>query len=42
MADDKVYIPASSGGVINYFKESDSKIKIEPNYIVVAILLFLR
>ncbi len=41
MADDKVYIPASSGGVINYFKESDSKVKIDPNYIVITIVLIL-
>ena len=39
--DNKVYIPASSGGVVTYYKESDSKIKIDPNYIVIAIVIIL-
>ena len=42
MADDnKVYIPASSGGVVSYYKDSESKIKIDPNYIVIAIVVIL-
>jgi len=42
MADDnKVYIPASSGGVVTYYKDSESKIKIDPNYIVIAIVVIL-
>ena len=42
MADDnKVYIPASSGGVVTYYKDSERKIKIDPNYIVIAIVVIL-
>ena len=42
MADDnKVYIPASSGGVGTYYKDCESKIKIDPNYIVIAIVVIL-
>ncbi|MEK6936690.1 MAG: preprotein translocase subunit Sec61beta [Nanoarchaeota archaeon] len=39
--DNKVYIPASSGGVVTYYKDSESKIKIDPNYIVVLIVIVL-
>ena len=39
--DNRTYIPASSGGVVTYYKESDSKIKIDPNYIVIAIVIIL-
>ena len=39
--DNKVYIPASSGGVVTYYKESESKIKIDPNYVVIVIVLIL-
>ncbi len=39
--DNKVYIPASSGGVVTYYKDSESKIKIDPNYIVVFIVIVL-
>lgn len=39
--DNKVYIPASSGGIVSYYKESESKIKIDPNYIIIVIVLIL-
>lgn len=39
--DNKVYIPASSGGVVTYYKESESQVKIDPNYVVIAIVIIL-
>ncbi len=39
--DNRVYIPASSGGVVTYYKDSESKVNIDPNYIIIAIVIIL-
>ena len=39
--NDRVYIPASSGGIINYYKDYKSKINFDPNYVIIAIGLIL-
>lgn len=39
--DNRVFIPASSGGVVTYYKDSESKIKIDPNHVIIAIVLIL-
>lgn len=42
MADDnKVYIPASSGGIVNYYKDYKSNVNFDPNYVIIAIIAIL-
>jgi len=38
MADDKLRIPSSGGGIIRYFEDYKSKIEITPTVIVGAIV----
>lgn len=38
MADDKIRMPSSGGGLIRYYDEYKSKIEIPPMYVVVAIV----
>jgi len=39
MANDRVSMPASFGGLVRYFDEYSSKIKLKPGYIVLIIAL---
>ena len=39
--DNKVYIPASSGGVVNYYNDLKSKVNFDPKYVVIAIIAVL-
>ncbi len=41
MADDKIQLPSSGGGLVRYFDEYKSKISLQPIYIVVFIVLFI-
>ena len=41
MADDKIIIPASSGGVINYYQDIKTKIEFDPTYVIAAIIFIL-
>ena len=41
MADDKFFIPPSSGGIVTYYKDFKSNLSIDPNYIVIAIVVLL-
>ena len=41
MADDKVFIPPSSGGIVTYYKDYKSKIAFDPNYVIIAIIIVL-
>jgi len=36
--DNKVYIPASSGGIVSYYNDLKSKIRFDPNYVIIAIV----
>ncbi len=38
MADDKIRIPSSGGGIIRYFEDYKSKIELTPKVIVGAII----
>ena len=39
MADDKINLPSSGGGLIRYFEDYKSKIRIKPGIIVAIIIL---
>ncbi len=39
--DNKIYVPASSGGVVTYYNDFKSKINFDPNYVIVAIVAVL-
>ena len=41
MADNKINLPSSGGGLINYFNEFKSKVQIKPMYIMVVIAIFV-
>lgn len=36
---DKVFMPSSQGGLVRYFDEEQTKIRIKPGYVIVAILV---
>lgn len=38
MADDKIRMPSSGGGLIRYYDEYKSKIEIPPSYVVAIIV----
>ncbi len=38
MADDKIRMPSSGGGIMRYYDEYKSKIEIPPMAIVIAII----
>jgi len=38
MADNKISMPSSGGGIMRYFDEYKSKIEIPPTYLVIAII----
>lgn len=37
MADDRIRMPSSGGGIMRYYDEYKSKIEIEPAYVLIAI-----
>ena len=39
MADNKVQMPSSGGGLVRYFEEVKTKFPIKPSYVVVAIVV---
>ena len=41
MADDRISMPSGMGGLVRYFDEYKSKIRIKPAYIVLAVVLFI-
>ncbi|MBI2671563.1 preprotein translocase subunit Sec61beta [Candidatus Woesearchaeota archaeon] len=41
MADNKVFIPASSGGVVTYYNDIKTKLEFDPRYVIVAIVVVL-
>jgi len=41
MADKKINMPQSSGGLVRYFDEYDSKLIIKPHHIIVLVLLVI-
>ena len=41
MADDKVFIPPSSGGIVTYYKDVKRNISLDPNYVIIAIVVLL-
>ncbi len=43
MADEKISMPASQGGLVRYYSEYKSKIQIKPTHVImlaVAIIVF--
>jgi len=38
MAQDKIQMPSSQGGLIRYFDDYQSKIEIKPGHIIVLII----
>ncbi|HII16185.1 MAG TPA: preprotein translocase subunit Sec61beta [Nanoarchaeota archaeon] len=41
MADDKIRMPSSGGGLIRYYDEYKSKIEMPPTYVVAGITAIL-
>lgn len=41
MADEKLSIPSSGGGLVRYFDEYKSKIQIKPEFIILLIILVI-
>ncbi|MDD5651463.1 MAG: preprotein translocase subunit Sec61beta [Candidatus Nanoarchaeia archaeon] len=41
MADDRVQLPSSGGGLIRYFDEYRSRISLKPMYVVIFIVVFI-
>ncbi len=41
MADDRVRLPSSMGGLVSYTSEYDTKIKFKPGYVVVFCIIVL-
>ena len=39
MAEDKIGMPSSMGGLVRYFDEYQSKIQLKPVYVVLIIVL---
>ena len=39
--DNKVYIPASSGGIISYYNDLKSRVSFDPKYVIIAIAVIL-
>ena len=39
MAEDKIVMPSSMGGLVRYFDEYHSKIQLKPVYVVLIIIL---
>jgi preprotein translocase subunit Sec61beta len=41
MAQDKVNMPQSMGGLIRYFDEYKSKIEIKPGHVIILIIVII-
>jgi len=41
MADNKISLPSSGGGLVRYFDEYRSKIEIKPEYVIAAIVVVI-
>ncbi|MBI3032347.1 preprotein translocase subunit Sec61beta [Candidatus Woesearchaeota archaeon] len=41
MAENRVSMPQSSGGLVRYFDEYDSKIMIKPHHIIILVVLVI-
>lgn len=41
MAEDKIRMPASFGGLTRYFEDYKSKLEIKPEYVLFAIVLVI-
>ena len=39
--NDRVFMPSSQGGIVRYFDEEESKLRIKPGYVIVFIVLVL-
>jgi len=38
MADERIRMPSSGGGIIRYYEEYKSKVEIQPTYIIAAVI----
>lgn len=41
MAQERVQMPSSGGGLVRYFEDYKSKIEFKPSYVVAAIVLII-
>ncbi len=41
MAQDRIQMPSSQGGLVRYFDEYKSKIEIKPSYVILLIILVI-
>lgn len=41
MADNKIHIPSSQGGLVRYSEEPTSKISLKPEYVIAAIVIVI-
>ena len=41
MAQDKISMPSGSGGLMRYFDEYKSKIKIKPGHIIIMVIVVI-
>jgi len=41
MADERVRLPASTGGLVRYYDEYKSKLSVKPIFVILFIILFV-
>jgi len=41
MAQDKIQMPSSGGGLVRYFEDTSSRIQINPKYVLIVIVLVI-
>ncbi|MEW6062746.1 MAG: preprotein translocase subunit Sec61beta [Nanoarchaeota archaeon] len=41
MADDKIRLPSSGGGLVRYFEDYKSKMEFKPHYVIAFIVLVI-
>lgn len=41
MADNRITLPSSSGGLVRYFDEYKSRIEFKPGYVILFIVLVI-
>lgn len=41
MADNRIQLPSSMGGLVRYFEEVKSKIEFKPGYIILFIIIVI-
>lgn len=41
MAEERLRMPASFGGLVRYFEEYKSKIQIKPTHVILGIIIFI-